>query len=165
MKENKPALLFMLFVFRLMNSPVKDVVQGKDGATFSGIKQTQPLETQTPSPTLDSEAMVALKEQELALLIKEHEINQLKRQLELYTQTLPNDYEVIKQDPSLQVRAVISSQKDCKAYNTQGDLMTLSNNDCQYYLQEPGRVHKPQALQTINQLPQTQIPNQPPNAL
>lgn len=139
-------LLFMLFVFRLMNSPVKDVVVGKDGATFSGSKQSADLPNQTPT-LVDSEAAIALK-QEFALLMKEYEINQLKRRLELYEQTLPKDYDIIKQDSNLQVRAVISSKKNCKAYNTHGDLMTLSNAKCQYYISEPGRVHKPQPTQT-----------------
>lgn len=64
------------------------------------------------------------------------------RRQELYQTMLPTDYEVIKQDPNLQVRGVIKMGNSCKAYNTHGDLMTLDNTDCQYYIKQSGRVHK-----------------------
>lgn len=65
------------------------------------------------------------------------------RRQELYKAMLPADYEVIKQDPNLQVRGVIKMGNHCRAYNTHGDLMTLSKSECQYYIKQSGRVHKP----------------------
>lgn len=64
------------------------------------------------------------------------------RRQELYNDVLPKDYAIIKQDPNLQVRGVIKMGKTCQAYNTHGDLMTLSNKECQYYIEKTGRVHK-----------------------
>lgn len=97
--------------------------------------------------------------QELEYLQRQVQIEQLKRQLELYTQNLPKDYQVTKQDPNLQVRAVISSQKACKAYNAHGDLMTLSDTDCQYYIKEPGRVHKANTPQQTYKYQPSPTPN------
>lgn len=63
---------------------------------------------------------------------------------------LPTDYEVIKSEPMLQVRGVIKIGTSCKAYNTYGDLMTLTADECNYYLQEPGRVHKASHKETVD---------------
>lgn len=89
----------------------------------------------TPQPTLDP------SEQKTIYITQ--------RQDELYQAMLPTDYQIIKQDPNLQVRSVISSKNGCKAYNTHGDLMALSQKECRYYIAEAGRVHKPN--QSFNQ--------------
>lgn len=81
--------------------------------------------------------------QDIRLQEQEQLIANQKRKIELYQKMLPKDYEVIKSDPNLQVRGVIHSKKGCSAYNTNGDLMNLSADDCAYYISEPGRVHKP----------------------
>lgn len=70
------------------------------------------------------------------------QIEQANRRIELLESWLPKDYEVIKNEPILQVRGVIKMSDHCKAYNTHGDLMTLSLDECNYYISEPGRVHK-----------------------
>lgn len=65
-----------------------------------------------------------------------------KRRSELYQNWLPSDYAIIKSDENLQVRAVIKIGKKCRAYNTHGDLMTLTYSECSNYLVETGRVHR-----------------------
>lgn len=65
-----------------------------------------------------------------------------QRKLELYNEYLDKDYEVIKSDEALQVRGVIKIGNTCKAYNTHGDLMTLTQSQCNYYIAQSGRVHK-----------------------
>lgn len=70
------------------------------------------------------------------------------RQQDLYKKWLPADYEIIKADENLQVRSVIANEKMCRAYNTHGDLMNLSDKECRFYLEEKGRVHKAQNTQT-----------------
>ena len=62
--------------------------------------------------------------------------------LEMYKTMLPKNYEIIKNDPNLQVRAVVKMRGKCNAYNAHGDLMNLSPEQCDYYLQETGRVQK-----------------------
>lgn len=57
----------------------------------------------------------------------------------------------------LQVRGVMKIGTSCKAYNTYGDLMTLTADECNYYLQEPGRVHKPYYKEQVDK-------TEPPNA-
>lgn len=80
---------------------------------------------------------------ELDILKEKHEIETYRRRIYLIQNNLPKDYEIIKSEKALQVRAVISSaNKTCQAYNAFGDLMTLSQDDCNYYLQSSGRVHK-----------------------
>lgn len=64
------------------------------------------------------------------------------RRIELYQSWLPSDYEVMKSDPNLQVRGVIRSGSNCNAYNTHGDLLMLTAQECEYYIQQAGRVHK-----------------------
>ncbi|RKW41970.1 MAG: hypothetical protein D8B60_05580, partial [Moraxella sp.] len=69
---------------------------------------------------------------------------------------LPKDYAIQKSDPNLQVRAVVKRGNDCKAYNANGDLMTLTFDECNYYLQASGRVHKTTGA-AVNQLELTPV--------
>lgn len=79
------------------------------------------------------------------------ENSQNRRIYTLYQEMLPPDYEIIKSDPNLQVRGVIKMGRSCKAYNTHGDLMTLSQKDCDYYMADTGRVHKPAKSEDFEQ--------------
>lgn len=76
------------------------------------------------------------------LLEHDKQIKDFYARLELYKKQLPKNYDIIKQDPNLQVRAVVKMGDKCSAYNTHGDLMNLTFKECDYYLQEAGRVHK-----------------------
>lgn len=107
--------------------------------------QTQVENTQTnnavsvdnanPNPVNDVES-------ELKSVQNKHAIEQYNRRIYLIDSQLPKDYEVVKNEPVLQVRGVIKMGDSCKAYNSYGDLMTLSKKECEYYLKESGRVHK-----------------------
>lgn len=76
------------------------------------------------------------------LLEHDKQIKDFYARLELYKRQLPKNYEITKQDPNLQVRAVVKRGNKCSAYNTHGDLMQLSFDECDHYLQAVGRVHK-----------------------
>lgn len=76
------------------------------------------------------------------LIEHDKQIQDFYARLELYKKQLPKNYEITKQDPALQVRAVVKRGNKCSAYNTHGDLMTLSFDECNHYLQAVGRVHK-----------------------
>lgn len=92
---------------------------------------------------------------ELETLKIEREINEQKRLIELTDNNLPDDYMLYKQNEQLQVRGVIKRGNTCHAYNTTGDLMTLSFKECNYYLEDYGRVHKPQGNVTNSNLKET----------
>lgn len=112
---------------------------------------------------------------------QQKQIQDFEARLALYAKNLPKNYEVIKQNLDLQVRAVVKMKDKCQAYNTHGDLMTLTFDECDYYLQASGRVHKtngttanlkvPSVAQTLTDnpnfgqvQPQTQAPS-PENKL
>lgn len=76
------------------------------------------------------------------LLDHDKQIKDFYARLEMYKTMLPKNYEIIKNDPNLQVRAVVKMRGKCNAYNAHGDLMNLSPEQCDYYLQETGRVQK-----------------------
>lgn len=114
--------------------------------TPSGQPQTDGTANATSENTpqkLESERIA----QEIELLKLKIEYETLQMQQHLYAKNLTHDYRAIQQDPNLQVRGVISNGTTCKAYNTHGSLMTLSKSDCEWYLQEVGRVHKAQSTQ------------------
>lgn len=90
------------------------------------------------------------------LTAQQEQLDDYYRRLEMYRKQLPRDYRIQKSDPNLQVRAVVKRGNDCKAYNASGDLMTLTFDECNYYLQATGRVHKTQG-NTVNQLQLTPV--------
>lgn len=73
---------------------------------------------------------------------QQKQLDDFMARLELIRTLLPKNYEIIKNEPSLQVRAVIKMGDKCNAYNAHGDLMTLSPKECAYYLEGVGRVQK-----------------------
>lgn len=105
------------------------------------------------------------------LIEQDKQMKDFYRQLELMRTMLPKDYEVLKSTPDLQVRGVAKFGNKCKAYNTQGMLMTLTKEQCDYYLQESGRVWKNPNANTVSTpapvsapAPQSQPqPNYPPS--
>lgn len=86
--------------------------------------------------------LIAYQDMMLQLMQKDKELKDYKRLNELRQKTLPKDYEIITNNPDLQVRSIIKSGDNCKAYNAQGVLMALNKDECNYYLQETGRVFK-----------------------
>lgn len=95
-------------------------------------------------------------ELQMQLLQQKKQIDEFYRRLEMYKKQLPKDYAIQKSDPNLQVRAVVKRGNDCKAYNANGDLMTLTFDECNYYLQASGRVHKTTGA-AVNQLELTPV--------
>lgn len=75
---------------------------------------------------------------------------QYNRRIYLIDKQLPTDYEVIKSEPALQVRGVMKMGTTCSAYNTYGDLMILTLQECEYYLNQVGRVHKASHKETVD---------------
>lgn len=64
------------------------------------------------------------------------------RRVYYYQKWLSPDYELIKSEQNLQVRGVMKMRDKCIAYNTHGDMMTLTKDECNYYIAQTGRVHR-----------------------
>ncbi len=90
----------------------------------------------------EMQSQIKFNELQKQFIEQQKQLDDFYARLELYKRQLPKNYEIVKQDPNLQVRAVIKAGNKCNAYNTHGDLMTLSFDECNYYLQAAGRVHK-----------------------
>lgn len=91
----------------------------------------------------------------MQLMERDKQIKDFQSKIELFSTTLPKDYQIIEQNPALQVRSVVKFGNKCKAYNAQGSLMTLDQDQCNYYLQESGRVWKSDQAQITNSSPTT----------
>lgn len=102
--------------------------------------QEQQFKIQLESQRL--EMIMQYEDLQKRLIAQDQEIKDFYRQLELYKTMLPKDHQIIKNNPDLQVRGVAKFGNQCKAYNAQGVLMTLNKDECDYYLQETGRVWK-----------------------
>lgn len=124
------------FIFAIMiGAMIYPAVKKKPQEETATVNQHQSESQPQPQPQFEQQQQIVNKR----IIID-------NRKDELYQTMLPKDYEVIKQDPNLQVRAVIKLGKKCQAYNAYGDLMTLSQTQCNYYLKESGRVHKSSRL-------------------
>lgn len=102
------------------------------------------LEKQRTQLLLDYQSL------QMQLMQQSKELQDFKRQLELINTRLPKDYQIVKNNPDLQVRGVAKFGDICKAYNGQGVLMTLNKDECNYYLQESGRVWKAGQTQDVS---------------
>lgn len=83
---------------------------------------------------------------------------QLKRELELYKERLPQDYQILASNDDLRVASAIQFKNVCKAYNVKGDLLNVSDEECRYYLAQSGRmIHKGSDSRVITQYPQNEV--------
>lgn len=145
----KIALVFFLFIMALLLYKGLQANKHYDERHSEVLSETLPtmpnaVQTNPANSTMSDEAQLRLDKLkiELETLKIEREINEQKHLIELINNHLPDDYMLYKQNESLQVRGVIRKGNTCHAYNTNGDLMTLSLKECSYYLEEYGRVHK-----------------------
>ncbi|RKW36698.1 MAG: hypothetical protein D8B60_13470 [Moraxella sp.] len=89
-----------------------------------------------------TQMLMQYTELQMQLLQQKKQIDDFYTRLELYKTMLPKNYEIIKNNPDLQVRAVVKAGNKCKAYNADGVLMTLTPEQCNYYVEQSGRVYK-----------------------
>lgn len=80
--------------------------------------------------------------------IQNHENKNAQRRIYLLARDLPEDYEIRRTEPMLQVRGVMHMNGKCLAYNAYGDVMTLSQDDCKDYV-GTGRVYRAQPSQNM----------------
>lgn len=143
--------IFILCLFVYKFSQTKEYYEDKyadDTVQTNQINETSES-SESEHTKIDHEKIYLehQQQQEIAMLMRQ--IEQANRRIELLESWLPKDYEVIKNEPILQVRGVIKMSDHCKAYNTHGDLMTLSLDECNYYISEPGRVHKSDSVNPV----------------
>lgn len=140
---------FIKPIFTLGQDPTA-TAKDKDKQTVSAEPQIAPTAEPTePQDSLQqSQTNLESRLNYYKAMQQEQQIRQLERKLQLYQEQLPLDYELIKSDVNLQVRGVIKANGKCKAYNTHGDLMLLSQEQCHYYIAQSGRVHKNPQQQT-----------------
>lgn len=143
-------------------TPINAIVQGNNTPPPELTKEQleQQLKLQQEQFTFEIErqrTQMILEYQDLKmqLLEKDKHIKDYQRQLELVQTMLPKDYQIIKENTDLQVRGIVKIGDKCKAYNDQGSLMTLDKTQCNYYLQESGRVWKSDQAQITNPSPTT----------
>lgn len=129
------AMVFALpRLYRMMTGKqIKESAAQLDGST--------PQESGVIDTTAGAIETISTPQQMETDLIQQHESEQQQRRLYLYSQNLPPDYEIRRQDPALQIRAVISKGDKCLAYNAYGDTMTLTHEECKSYV-GTGRVYK-----------------------
>lgn len=113
---------------------------------FTLWKFSQTKEVAPAAPVVDAQAQVldpsavpaeVMKSQTDAMLAR---IAQLEQ--DLYDARLPPDYQVTKDNPALRVAGVMSFNGACRAYNANGEFLTLSDDECGYYLTGAGRIQK-----------------------
>lgn len=140
-RKLKIAVGFFLFIFALT---LYKGIQANKSYEQRNTKLQQPNLTTNSDTKQNNQLLNELEKikQELEKIKAQKELDDYNKRMYYYHNHLPNDYEVIKSDPNLQVRGVIKIGNTCQAYNTHGDIMTLSYDECDYYIQESGRVHK-----------------------
>lgn len=71
------------------------------------------------------------------------------RTQQLYQQRLPPDYQIITTEDALRPAIAIKMGNECSVYNAYGDLMNYSFKECNYFLQERGRMPKARSQHTF----------------
>lgn len=136
-----------------VNNAKDDTAQGADNKAQDTGQELTKEQLQLKLKAQEVEFLRQLQAQELQsrmqfeqlqkqYIEQQKQLDDFVKRLELIRALLPKNYDIIKNTPALQVRAVIKMGDKCSAYNAHGDLMTLSAKECAYYLEGVGRVHK-----------------------
>lgn len=115
-------------------SYVKDVWGDKPKQTQTQQQPTKQIE-QPHEPT-------ALPQQPKTDGYIDNQNQNYARTQQLYEERLPQDYQIITTEDDLRPATAIMMGKECKVYNVHGDLMNYSFKECEYFLQETGRLPK-----------------------
>lgn len=113
---------------------------------FTVFKVTQAKKVAPAAPVVDTQAEVLKPDTVPAEVLKSTTDAMLDRiaklEQELYEARLPPDYQVTKDNPALRVAGVMSFNGACRAYNANGEFLSLTPTECDYYLAGAGRVQK-----------------------
>ncbi len=139
---------------------------------FNGIQPVK-SDTKAKKEVTKDESTTAITDGITPNLISDNQENNQQtnalnqRRIYLYENELPKDYEIRRNDPNLQIRGVAQMGNKCTAYNTLGDMMTLSQDECKSYV-GTGRVYKSDYVTngggSVNVLPQSESQPQPQSA-
>lgn len=113
---------------------------------FTVFKVSQAKKVDDSAPVAGADAAVLVPADVPAEVLKSHTDAMLERiaklEQELYEARLPPDYQVTKDNPALRVAGVMSFNGSCRAYNANGEFLSLTPAECDYYLAGAGRVQK-----------------------
>lgn len=113
---------------------------------FTAFKVMQVKKVDDAAPVAAADAAVLVPADVPAEVLKSHTDAMLERiarlEQELYEARLPPDYQVTKDNPALRVAGVMSFNGSCRAYNANGEFLSLTPAECDYYLAGAGRVQK-----------------------
>lgn len=113
---------------------------------FTVFKVSQAKKVDSAAPVAAADAAVLVPADVPAEVFKSQTDAMLDRiaklEQELYEARLPPDYQVTKDNPALRVAGVMSFNGACRAYNANGEFLSLTPAECDYYLAGAGRVQK-----------------------
>lgn len=113
---------------------------------FTAFKVMQVKKVDDAAPVAAADAAVLVPADVPAEVLKSHTDAMLERiaklEQELYEARLPPDYQVTKDNPALRVAGVMSFNGSCRAYNANGEFLSLTPAECDYYLAGAGRVQR-----------------------
>ena len=131
----------------------------KNGGVASAVAGTATALTQTHSAS----TVAAMGGNDIQL--QQNNAN-AKRQIELYNQLLPNDYQIYANNSDLRVSGVVAIAGDCRAYNQHGDILDISVKDCLTYTKKHSKMIHARSQNTVitdngqNQVAQSQPQNE-----
>lgn len=142
---------------KMQGVPLDDVAKTEQAGQDKAHKDNTISPPTTSAP--------ALAEQEQAEKVQ-------SRRIYLIANNLPQDYEIRRVEPMLQVRGVVQKGKKCLAYNAYGDVMTLTQSECREYV-NTGRVYRadtqpimssPSLIETSTNTPPSPAPAPAPSS-
>lgn len=112
--------------------------------TSQSVVSSAPLLSSVPKPT--QEELMQLEVNRLKL---ENEIAVLKAENALIKARLTPEYQAEANNPQIRVAGAIAIGGKCKAYNSYGDLLTMSNKECKKYLSQAGKILRPRVATPV----------------
>lgn len=127
-----------------------DVWGNKSAATHHKDIKQDTKQAQSAAQQQNTAASVTSAEQSATTQTYIQDQNdQYARTKRIYVKRLPEDYEIITQNPDIRPAGAIKIGNECRVYNAHGDLMHYEKSECEYLLAEVGRMPKSRSAHTF----------------
>ena len=123
---------------------------------------TQQTQTQQNASSADSTPSAEqLMQVEINKIKLDNDLKILKAEQEMLNNRLNANYQAESNNPVIRVAGAVKIDHKCKAYNSYGDLLIMSDSECQHYLKNAGTIIRSRNSDTVA----TQVMSPTPQAV
>lgn len=131
-------------------SQTKYAKKDSDKSEAVATQPTQQTQTQQGNAVASTPSAEQLMQTEINRIKLENDLKILKAEQEMLNNRLNANYQAEANNPIIRVAGAVKIGSKCKAYNSFGDLLIISDSECQRYLKNAGTIIRSRNSDTVS---------------